>query len=330
MTHCVGTCAFSCSSSGEESPFSYLWRVTALCLGMIALIVGVLILCGVPRLHNFGTTAGWLCVSLGGASMMAALCIKCVKSARSPLTGRELDLKEIAHELCERSHPCSLPRLRGILLELKATNHLHVLNEVPQWYHEQDRLFWRRPKLLTPLHYWAEQGNLEAVKLLIEHGALDFCPDQWGTRSALFVAALQGHMPVVEYLLSKGATADRTFGNVLHSFIPVFVFEINKMSSFDKKWSVELPLACLERILQDMSKNRSANLQMQLKIPVSERAYNCVDWVSFNTAPVDPPLKSLLERFGGKVGMHYSLEQLQSAGWIIGNGCTLNDLEGLK
>lgn len=48
----------------------------------------------------------------------------------------------------------------------------------------------------NPLHYAADLGNLEIVKLLVEHGA--------DTKNTIYDASLMGHVEVVRFLLDNG------------------------------------------------------------------------------------------------------------------------------
>jgi len=57
----------------------------------------------------------------------------------------------------------------------------------------------------TPLAVAAWRGNLEIVKLLVEHGADVNAGKDRGKRTPLLEAAAEGHADVVEYLIAKGA-----------------------------------------------------------------------------------------------------------------------------
>jgi ankyrin repeat protein len=68
------------------------------------------------------------------------------------------------------------------------------------------------------LNIGASVGNLEGVRLLIEHGA-DIDPDEdYWYGSALGAASRNGHVDVVEYLLSRGWNSSRTM-KTYNSFI---------------------------------------------------------------------------------------------------------------
>lgn len=60
---------------------------------------------------------------------------------------------------------------------------------------------------LTILIIAAREGDHEAVKLLIDHGA-DVNAEQEEGRTALMMAAINGHLNVTKTLLSGGATID--------------------------------------------------------------------------------------------------------------------------
>lgn len=56
-----------------------------------------------------------------------------------------------------------------------------------------------------PLTTAARRGNLEIVKLLVEHGAVVDIGKKRGDRTPLIEASWQGHAEVVKYLIAKGA-----------------------------------------------------------------------------------------------------------------------------
>lgn len=60
----------------------------------------------------------------------------------------------------------------------------------------------------TPLCNAAEKGDLECVRLLVDHGA-DINGTGYLGRAPLHLAAARSHFEVVQYLLAKGADADR-------------------------------------------------------------------------------------------------------------------------
>lgn len=66
----------------------------------------------------------------------------------------------------------------------------------------------------TPLSTAALYGNLEIVKLLIEHGAGIDRGKENGDRTPLIEASAQGHAEVVKYLISKGADVNGKSGGV--------------------------------------------------------------------------------------------------------------------
>jgi ankyrin repeat protein len=62
----------------------------------------------------------------------------------------------------------------------------------------------------TPLHSAASRGQLEILRILINHGSKVDTLD-YSDRSPLYVAAQRGHKDVVEVLLLKGAKVNRSF-----------------------------------------------------------------------------------------------------------------------
>lgn len=67
-------------------------RITGLALGIIAAVIGILILFNLPGLSQFGTTTGWIAISIGVFLVLLSASIKCVQQ-------RSLEDKKIAdHE----------------------------------------------------------------------------------------------------------------------------------------------------------------------------------------------------------------------------------------
>ncbi|RPB22051.1 ankyrin, partial [Terfezia boudieri ATCC MYA-4762] len=58
----------------------------------------------------------------------------------------------------------------------------------------------------TALHLAAENGHLEVVKVLLDKGATMDATTWYKNRTALHMAAENGHLEVVKVLLDKGAT----------------------------------------------------------------------------------------------------------------------------
>jgi len=63
-------------------------------------------------------------------------------------------------------------------------------------------------KLISPVHYAAHSGNIEALRILIRHGA-DFTGGPSGGWSPLHCAALHGNRNIAEVLVAMGAKVDQ-------------------------------------------------------------------------------------------------------------------------
>ena len=75
-----------------------------------------------------------------------------------------------------------------------------------------------------PLLIAARYGNLDIVKVLIDHGAaIDENTGAYFSRTALQIAAAQGDLPLIEFLVAKGASLAPEYGDVT----PPFVLALN-------------------------------------------------------------------------------------------------------
>ncbi len=68
------------SNSGEQTGYSIGLRVTAVALGAIVAIAGILVLLHVPGFSHFGTTEGWIALSVGTFVALVGIAIKCVRN----------------------------------------------------------------------------------------------------------------------------------------------------------------------------------------------------------------------------------------------------------
>ncbi|EPY40064.1 26S proteasome non-ATPase regulatory subunit 10 [Angomonas deanei] len=76
---------------------------------------------------------------------------------------------------------------------------IHVAPQTPPDMDAADSDGW------TPLHYAADKGHTETVRLLLEEGASVNSKDAM-RRTPLHLAALGGHVGVIQVLLEEGAT----------------------------------------------------------------------------------------------------------------------------
>lgn len=325
-------------------------RVTQVTLGMLSglgLMFGGLSQYYLPSswLTSSWLTPSWSCtvgialLGLGGTCMFKQNNLPDRESLLIPLIPPQQIPSEhlqLIHELCEItvegvSLECSLERVHAILSELQKGDNLRLLNTIPSYYLEQQRSpIFQTPLIqFTPLQHWASKGNLEVVKLLLEHGAVDYCAKSPpGTTSALYEAALHGQIEVVDFLLGSGAHADLAFnGNVLRYFIPKFVFQL-----IQRTQAQEISVACLDHILISLSKNQPENLKLQLKIPVNE-GENVLCWIDKNRgqtqSTIAQQIMQMLIGFGATEQV-YSLDDLCQQQMEVGTGITLCAESSLK
>jgi hypothetical protein len=65
-------------SQAKEAAASPIVRAVAIAIGIIALLVGILILGGTPGLSTLGTTGGWSVLTLGFLSFIAGISFRCI------------------------------------------------------------------------------------------------------------------------------------------------------------------------------------------------------------------------------------------------------------
>lgn len=68
-----------CGDVEEQTECSLITRTAFVGMGGIALLVGIFALSGIPGLNALGTSEGIILSSLGGLTLLIALCIRCVK-----------------------------------------------------------------------------------------------------------------------------------------------------------------------------------------------------------------------------------------------------------
>jgi hypothetical protein len=255
------------------------------------------------------------------------------------LTDEEVEdrhLTETVHALCEmdtdgNNKPCSFESLKSLLAELKSRNSLDAINTIPSYYsRELGFQFFSNLDKPTPLAYWAGKGNLEAVKLLIEHGAVNLClnSDTEPTdTSALLAAACRGHLQIVEFLLNEGADPSELFyDNVLVYFIvPNIIFHLGTIVSQEILCSLKL-------ILEKLQERDPENLALQLRIPVDVlNDGSVVNALKYRALQKEnEPLQELLKSFGATEDSVYSPIELENLGYNVRVGITLNQIRSLK
>jgi len=75
-------CSLPCCSPPDEKHTrgSLIFKITACVLGIIALLIGALALCGTPGLHALRPVYGGVLIGLGGLSLMLGLCLKVLQA----------------------------------------------------------------------------------------------------------------------------------------------------------------------------------------------------------------------------------------------------------
>lgn len=256
------------------------------------------------------------------------------------LTPREvaaIGCAELVREMCGIGYghvffTITFERLQQIVDDLKKRGQLAVLNSIPDYYYENRSL---SPQ--TPLSYWIGEGNLDAVRLLVENGAAvrvedstapsempeDCCISRTPAYcSALYLAAKYGQVEIIQFLLEKGASANFAFSdNLLRSFIPTLLFDqVHIMYVFQVSLTDEVN-TCLKLIFDSLP---PVELKEQFRIPLSYSptkvlAYspaNVLAWIREQADFQDKnKLIELLECYGATDGDVLTIEQLNAKGY---------------
>ena len=245
------------------------------------------------------------------------------------------DHMKLVEKLCEGKGKCDLEQARSIVKDLKQQNHLALLNVIPPFCSNTlGPHFYTHETQRTPLQCYASEGDLEISKLLVEHGALDYCGDKNNT-SALYEAAFYGHLHMVEYLIEQGAHANLAFKkNPLFYFIPKFAFEMVMCKSHLEYKSC---FVCFRYILDCHSKNHPENLKTQFKIPIDEQEVNILCWLkkmqlirTQHQGPMIQELQEILIHFGASEQDALTKNDLMVQGMDIGVGITLYEIASQK
>lgn len=248
------------------------------------------------------------------------------------LTPREvaaIGCAECVREMCGIGYghvffTITFERLQQIVDDLKKRGQLAVLNSIPDYYYENRSL---SPQ--TPLSYWIGEGNLDAVRLLVENGAAvrvedgtapselheDSCISGTPAHcSALYLAAKYGQVEIIQYLFEKGVTANFTFSdNLLRSFIPTLLFDqVHIMYVFQVGLTDEVK-TCLKLIFDSLP---PVELKEQFRMPLSYGLTNILAWIRGQADFQDKnKLIELLECYGATDDDVLTIDQLHAQGY---------------
>src|SRR5262245_60925478 len=73
--------SFFNTNQEEKTKCSLISRTMAVGIGAIALLIGVLILCGIPGLSTLGTLGGSLFTAGGASVALIGACLRCIKES---------------------------------------------------------------------------------------------------------------------------------------------------------------------------------------------------------------------------------------------------------
>jgi hypothetical protein len=121
---CSATCGLPwCQNiEGEQTNLSRGLRVTAVALGIIAVVGGILILCGIGQLSN---SIGWSMLAAGGVSALLGVAIKCVDSAADDDVSSERNIHT-------SSRTSARARKRERLMEKEELEQYYVARNITQ------------------------------------------------------------------------------------------------------------------------------------------------------------------------------------------------------
>lgn len=259
----------------------------------------------------------------------------------------------LLNELCEVDEEggrreYSIDRLKEIIQQLEQAQGLKYLDSIPTCFKGPRGLPFLSQfdsPCCTPLQYWAEKGDLEAVKILINNGAHDHFSgknDYDYITSGLFLAALRGHVKIVEFLLENGSRVDIAFSNncILQSFLPKLVFNFAELMTITSEEEYfEQTLECLRLILTKLRKQNPKHLKLQLRIPVDEKLNIYDYWLEtkeeFDNTDIQKiqyweSIRKLLVEFGAKEKNAYTIEELETKSFNVGGRFTLHSISTLK
>ena len=117
------------NTEGGQTTTSIGLRVTGVVLGLILIVGSILNLCGVPCLSQFGTTAGWIALSLGTFIVLVATFIKYIKKQTNSREGRQPTNSSPANTPAITTLSKKVPDVTKALSDELATNMSHLVNK---------------------------------------------------------------------------------------------------------------------------------------------------------------------------------------------------------
>src|ERR1700722_15669881 len=186
--------AFSCTiKDGGQSSFSCFARITAVAVAVLALVVGILILCGVSSFHSLGSGAGGGFVALGilllaiGSLFRCSPIMKSNKEVPQPKKQEEKKQETPKEETVPVSHvkPDVVVNKRAVPLSLCK----QVQNAAMEFHSQKMKLsnaaaileeIKRKVASLTveQLNHYCDEEKSSAIDLWLK-GVISYLDDRW-------------------------------------------------------------------------------------------------------------------------------------------------------